>query len=92
MTYSLLAHIRNSGTLIKRPVDVFVPLVKRVLFLLNRRGVTKGESFMEIKKCFDETYLIDIPIPVLSTILEKIATRTNENENIGFQQSAISIF
>jgi hypothetical protein len=47
---------------------------------------------MEIKKCFDETYLIDIPIPVLSTILEKIATRTNENENIGFQQSAISIF
>jgi hypothetical protein len=60
ITYSLLAHIRNSGTLIKGPVDVFVPLVKRILYILSKQGVSKGESIMEIKNCFDKNYLIDI--------------------------------
>ncbi len=85
ITYSLLAHIRNSGTLIKGPVDVFVPLVKRILYILSKQGVSKGESIMEIKNCFDKNYLIDIPIPVLSIILERIASDANKSENGGFQ-------
>ena len=85
VTYSLLAHIRNSGTLIKGPIDVFVPLVKRILYILNKQGVTKGQSIMEIKRCFDENYFIDIPIPVLSVILETIARDINKSEQTGFQ-------
>jgi hypothetical protein len=92
VTYSLLAHVRNSGTLIKGPVDVFVPLVKRILYILNKQGITKGESIMEIKKCFDDTYLIDIPIPVLSIILERIADDTNKSENMGFKLFADKAF
>lgn len=84
ITYSLLAHVRNSGKLIQGPVDVFVPLVKRTLYILNQRGVSKGENISEIKAIFDESYLIDIPIPVLSIILQKIAQETNKVDENGF--------
>jgi hypothetical protein len=92
VTYSLLAHIRNSGTLIKGPIDVFVPLVKRTLSMLNRDGVTKGESIMEIKRKFDQIFFMDIPIPVLSIILKEIANDTNHNINNGFQLYADNAF
>ncbi|HMQ59422.1 MAG TPA: hypothetical protein PKE06_02085 [Flavilitoribacter sp.] len=84
ITYSLLAHVRNSGKLIQGPVDVFIPLVKRTLYILNQRGVSKGENITEIKKIFDESYSIDIPIPVLSVILQKIAQETNKVDENGF--------
>jgi hypothetical protein len=63
ITYSLLAHIRNKGTLIKGPLDIFKPLVQRVISLLNNKGVYSGKSTMEIKNEFDKNYNIDIPIP-----------------------------
>ena len=84
ITYSLLAHIRNSGKLVQGPVNIFVPLVKRILFILNQKGVTKGDSIVVIKRCFDETYFIDIPIPVLLVILQKIAQETNKEGEDGF--------
>lgn len=77
ITYSLLAHIRNSGILMNGPIDVFVPLIKRVLHKLNNKGIFKGESLMEIQCEAREMYSIDFPLPVLKTICEQIANEIN---------------
>ncbi|QYS91147.1 hypothetical protein JJC04_15435 [Flavobacterium covae] len=81
ITYSLLAHVRNSGTLIKGPIDVFVPLIKRTLHQLNMKGILKGESVIEIQKEANCMYSIDFPIPVLKSILSQIANEVNTNDN-----------
>lgn len=52
-TYSLLAHIRNTGTLAKGPIDIFIPLVKRALSYMNSKGIHKGKSILEIKNVTD---------------------------------------
>tara|TARA_B110000027_G_scaffold88540_1_gene93737 strand:- start:200 stop:2170 length:1971 start_codon:yes stop_codon:yes gene_type:complete len=85
ITYSLLAHIRNKGTLIKGPLDIFKPLVQRIISLLNSKGIYSGKSTMEIKKEFDKNYNIDIPIPVLNNILKQIASDVNTNDKISFE-------
>lgn len=77
ITYSLLAHIRNSGTLMKGPIDVFVPLIKRTLHQLNNKNVFKGESTLEIQTEANCMYSIDFPISVLKIILAQIATEVN---------------
>lgn len=59
VTYSLLAHVRNTGTFIKGPIDIFVPLIKRALHILNQNGVFKGKSIIEIQNLSNELYSID---------------------------------
>ena len=44
ITYSLLAHIRNTGSLAKGPIDIFIPLVKRALSKMNNEGIFKGKN------------------------------------------------
>ena len=56
ITYSLLAHIRNTGTLVKGPIDIFIPLIKRALSILNSRNIFQGKSLLEIKALTDELY------------------------------------
>lgn len=73
ITYSLLAHINNSGNLVKDLFDVFKPLVKRSLMLMCNEGITQGKSIFEIKTRVDNQYKLDIPIPVLSIILRRIS-------------------
>jgi hypothetical protein len=85
ITYSLLAHIRNRGTLIKGPLDIFVPLVKRVLSHMNSEGVHQGSTILEIQSRFLKMYQIDIPLPVLSNILNGIASEYNTSEIKGFR-------
>jgi hypothetical protein len=85
ITYSLLAHIRNSGTLSKGPLDIFVPLVKKALHFMNRnKGQYKGESLMEIHDVIVNIYDIDIPIPTLKSILVVIAKEINTEEETVF--------
>ncbi len=85
VTYSLLAHIRNNGTLIKGPLDVFTPLIKRVLSKMNNEGIHAGESILEIKKTAFDLYNIDFPIPVLKLILRAICSEVNTNEDTRIQ-------
>ncbi len=85
LTYSLLAHIRNKGQLVAGPVQIFVPLIKRVLSRLNEKGIYSGKSITEIKQEADSLYSIDFPIPVLRTILSKIAKEINSNGNKYFE-------
>ena len=77
LTYSLLSHIRNSGTLAKGPIDIFIPLIKRALSKMNSDGVYKGKSLLEIKKVCGELYHIDFPVPVLQKILNEISQEIN---------------
>ncbi len=79
ITYSLLAHINNSGLFINNLFDVFIPLAKRTLSKLNEQGLYKGKSILEIKNKVDELYKLDIPIPILKIILEKIAKEVNSD-------------
>lgn len=77
-TYSLLAHINNgSGAGIADLSDIFVPLVKRSLAKMNKGVVTKGESLLEIKSVVDSQYQLDIPIPFLQALLQRIAREVN---------------
>lgn len=85
VTYSLLAHVRNSGTLIKGPIDPFIPLIKRSLYKLNSRGILSGKSIKEIHDISTELYAIDFPLPVLKTILQQIASEVNSDELVNFQ-------
>jgi hypothetical protein len=85
VTYSLLAHIRNTGTLLKGPVDAFVPLIKRVLYKINSEGILKGDSILEIQNEAFKMYSIDFPIPVLRTILIQVANEVNIEDEINFQ-------
>ena len=85
ITYSLLAHIRNTGTLSKGPLDIFVPLVKKALHFMNyNKGQYKGESLMEIHDVIVNTYDIDIPIPTLRSILVIIAREINTGDETVF--------
>ena len=82
VTYSLLAHINNSGNLVKDLFDVFKPLIKRTLTEMCNEGITQGKSIAEIKVRVDAEYKLDIPIPVLKIILSRIATEVNR-EGVG---------
>ena len=84
ITYSLLAHIRNTGTLAKGPIDIFIPLVKKALSSLNSKGIFQGKSLMEIKKETDEMYAVDFPVPVLRKILDEICKELNTEEKTNF--------
>lgn len=84
ITYSLLAHINNSGTLSTGLLDIFIPLVKRALSFLSRDGITKGRSISEIKLKLDDLYKLDFPIPVLRVILTKISKENNQTCNPSF--------
>lgn len=84
VTYSLLAHIRNSGTLIRGPIDVFVPLIKRVLHQLNNKDIFKGKSITEIQIEALNMYSIEFPIPVLKVILKQIEIEVNTEEETNF--------
>lgn len=84
ITYSLLAHIRNTGTLAKGPIDIFIPLIKRALSEMNYRGIYEGKSLIEIQNVAKEIYSIDFPIPVLKKILQEIANDLNTQEETAF--------
>ena len=83
-TYSLLAHIRNTGTLAKGPIDIFIPLVKRALSYMNSKGIHKGKSILEIKNVTDELYGLDFPVPALKKILDAICAEVNDEDKTRF--------
>ncbi|MEE4198845.1 MAG: hypothetical protein V2I54_14490 [Bacteroidales bacterium] len=84
ITYSLLAHINNSGILVKGLMDIFVPLTKRALSKMNKEGIFSGKNISEIQKIIIELYTIDIPVPVLRNILKQISQDLNTEDNKKF--------
>lgn len=97
ITYSLLAHIRNNSgnkNSIKGSLDIFIPLIKRVLAKFNSKGIVKGKNISEIKVFVDEEYGLDFPIPVLTFILTQISKEVNtetENKFVIYKDNSFSI-
>ncbi len=85
LAYSLLAHVYNSSTLMTDLLDVFVPIVKRAISILNREGQFSGKNISEIEAIVSQLYDIEIPLPVLKKILLKIAKEVNTEDVIHFQ-------
>jgi len=87
ITYSVLAHIKNSGGLLAEgPLDVFVPLVKKCLHNLNaEQNQYKGANISEIRTEIEKQYGIDFPLPVLKSILQKLAKEINSNKEKVFE-------
>lgn len=80
VTYSLLAHINDSGSLIRGPLDLFVPIVKKGLQLMQNDGVYKGQHIKEIVSAVKKYSDIDIPIPVMRNILALISKEINNKD------------
>ena len=74
ITYSVLAHISSSAKLAKGQMDIFVPIVKKCLHQISD-GKTefKGANISEIADRIVSDWQIEIPVPVLRTILIQIS-------------------
>lgn len=83
ITYSLLAHINNSGNLAKGQLDIFIPIVKKGLHILcSQEQQPKGENISEIADVINKNFGIDIPIPVLRNLLRLIVKDINSSESV----------
>ena len=80
VTYSLLAHINDSGTLTKGPLNLFVPIVKKGLHNMQNEGVYKGQHIKEIVTAVKRYSGIDIPIPVMKNILLLISKEIDNKD------------
>lgn len=80
VTYSLLAHIRNSSTLINGTLDIFVPIIKKVLCKISSEA-NKSNTILDIHKVVLEDFNIDIPLPTLRDILRLIVNDLNKDKD-----------
>lgn len=84
LTYSLLAHLKEtssdpSGSL----MDLFVPLVQKAIsnhFEKSQELSFRGKNCSEIKKILYDDFGLDIPIPILIDILQRIAVKIGDKE------------
>lgn len=83
-SFSLLAHINNNSIGITSFEDIFIPLIKSSLCKLNRTGVKSGQSIMEIKEVVDNSFFLDIPVPILKELLVSISNEVETNSENQF--------
>lgn len=76
--YSFLAHVRNNGTFIEGPLDVFAPIIKHALTELYPEGSVKGSCLFEITQKIEERFGLNIPTSVMFHIMRKIADNVNK--------------
>lgn len=82
ITYSVLAHISSSAKLAKGQLDVFVPIVKKCLHhISDGKTEIKGANISEIADRIVTDWQIEIPVPVLRTILTLISEEFEREED-----------
>lgn len=82
ITYSVLAHISSSAKLAKGQLDVFVPIVKKCLHHISEgKAEIKGANISEIADRIVTDWQIEIPVPVLRTILTQISKEFDCDED-----------
>lgn len=82
ITYSVLAHISSSAKLAKGQLDVFVPIVKKCLHhISDGKAEIKGANIREIADRIVTDWQIEIPVPVLRTILTQISKEFDCDED-----------
>lgn len=81
ITYSILAQISSSAKLAKGQLDVFIPIVKKCLHhISDGKTEIKGANIGEIADRIVTEWQIEIPIPVLRTILTQISKEFDSKE------------
>lgn len=82
VTYGFLAHISSSAKLAKGQLDVFVPIVKKCLHNISEgKAEIKGTNISEIADQIFADWQIEIPLPVLRTILIQISKELQKNDD-----------
>lgn len=82
ITYSVLAHISGSAKLAKGQLDLFIPIVKKCLHhISDGKAEIKGANISEIADQILLDWQIEIPIPVLRTILMQISKELKDNDD-----------
>lgn len=82
ITYSVLADISSSAKLAKGQLDVFVPIVKKCLHhISDGKAEIKGANISEIADRIVTDWQIEIPVPVLRTILTQISKEFDCDED-----------
>lgn len=82
ITYSVLAHISGSAKLAKGQLDLFIPIVKKCLHhISDGKAEIKGANIIEIADQILLDWQIEIPIPVLRTILMQISKELKDNDD-----------
>lgn len=82
ITYSVLAHISSSAKLAKGQLDVFIPIVKKCLHhISDGKAEIKGANISEIADRIVTDWQIEIPVPVLRTILTHISKEFDCDED-----------
>lgn len=78
LAYSFLAYLNNDvkGNGFN---DIFIPLVKRTLSVLNTNGKNMGQ-IEDIKEEFSKLYKLDIPYPMLKELLKIISIEINKDK------------
>lgn len=86
ITYSVLAHISSSAKLAQGQLDVFIPIVKKCLHhISDGQSEIKGSSISEVADRIVADWQIEIPVPVLRTILLQISKEFRvEDDNNSF--------
>lgn len=82
--FSLLAHINDNELGITSFEDIFIPIVKSSLCKMNQEGIKSGKSIIEIKTYVDRVFALDIPIPILKSLLSKISDEVKYQKNDQF--------
>lgn len=77
-----MAHISSSAKLAKGQLDVFVPIVKKCLHhISDGKAEIKGANISEIADRIVTDWQIEIPVPVLRTILTQISKEFDCDED-----------
>lgn len=75
LTYSLLSHLKEDSQQ-NTVSDIFVPIVKKAMSEYSKNhglDEIKGRSLVEIQTEINNIFGLDIPIPILGSILRKAA-------------------
>lgn len=76
ITYSLLSFLKENNNY--GIYDIFIPIIKKTLS--DNCEETKGQSITEIQKMVINAFSLEIPIPVLKFLLEKIVTEISNKD------------
>ena len=82
LTYSLLSHLKEDSQQ-NTVSDIFIPIVKKAMSEYSKRqglDEIKGKSFVEIQTEIYNIFGLDIPIPILGSILRKAAKDANAGD------------
>ncbi len=82
ITYALLGYLKETSLRDSAIIELYEPIVKKALSEYSAEhnlSEIKGRSLSEISKKVEDVFGLNIPIPILSTIMKNIAKQINDD-------------